>query len=102
MTHALSLLLEFILFAIDEFGGIEFVVLILHKVGLASVGLNLLLHTFQFALPVFHQGVCFAVVGQFLVRVGDNIHHTELEVLAPEKQVLVLAMHVDKALAQFL
>ena len=102
MAHALSLLFEVLLLAIHKAGGIEFVILILHEVGLAAVVLYLILHSLELPLLVLHLGICRAILIQFVVVVGYDVNHAELEVLATEKQVLVLAMHVDETLAQLL
>ena len=67
MAHALSLLFEFLLFTVDEMGCIQFVILILHEVGLTPVVLYFLTHAFQFALLVLHHVVGLAIISQFLL-----------------------------------
>ena len=67
MAHALCLLFEFLLLTVNEMGSIQFVILILHEVGLTPVVLYFLTHPFEFALLVLHHAVCLAVISQFLL-----------------------------------
>ena len=101
MTHHLCRLFERLLFAVYKIGVGEFLLLKTQEVLVLPIALNLLLHTCQFVLRLAILAVRRLIVGQLRLVVGDDVHHIQLEVLAIEQQVLVLAVYVDELFAQF-
>ena len=101
MTHHLCCLFECLLFALCQIGIGEFLLLKTQEVLILTVALNILLHTCQFVLRLAILAVRHLVVSKQLLIVCYNIHHIQLEVLAIEQQVLVLAVNIYKLFAQF-
>ena len=62
----------------------------------------LLSHALLFFLQVVITHESLLVVGEFFGILSNDIDHTQLKVLLVQQQVLMLRMHIDQALTQFL
>ena len=102
MGHGVTLLFQFLLFSFCEVGVAELIILELQEVDVLTVMLYVFFKCLELVFGILVGCIGLLVVGQLLTVVGDDVSHTELEVLFVEQQVLVLRVYIDEPVAEFL
>ena len=102
MGHRLAALLQLFLFTVHELGVGQLLILKLQEVLCLTALFYLLSHPLLFFLQVVITHESLLIVGEFFGILSNDIDHTQLEVLLVQQQVLMLRVHIDQALTQFL
>ncbi len=101
VCQRLELLLQVVLLALNEPCVVKFCMLESQKLLIVLVTMIVGLKPVIVCLCLSVALVGRAIGLQFLFVAGDNVDHTQLEVLFLQQQTLVLAMDIDELFAQF-
>ena len=102
MRHRLTFLFQLFLLILVEIGICQFVKLELQEILILPIALYILSESLEFFLGRQILLIGLLVSLEFVGITRNDIHHTQLEILLVQQEILMLGMDIDQLVAEFL